>query len=296
MPWVARAEDGYELWLRYHAVEAPWLDRYRDAAREIVAADATSPAVAELRRGIDGLVGIRPPVVDRPTRDGAIVIGTPTSSSVVSALHLDLRDLGSEGYLLRAMPVAGRRALVVAANGEAGVLYGSFALLRFLQTRRPLEALNLTSVPRIQHRLLNHWDNLDGTIERGYAGATIWDWQKLPDYLSPRYVDYARACASLGINGTVLTNVNADAVSLTPAYLKKAAALAGVFIGLVLGGLLAPVSWHVKVPMLLAAMVVLPVMLNEPALLTVRATWRAEPGGLAVGPAGMGGLGLPPQE
>ncbi len=229
MPWVARAEDGYELWLRYHAVEAPWLDRYRDAAREIVAADATSPAVAELRRGIDGLVGIRPPVVDRPTRDGAIVIGTPTSSSVVSALHLDLRDLGSEGYLLRAMPVAGRRALVVAANGEAGVLYGSFALLRFLQTRRPLEALNLTSVPRIQHRLLNHWDNLDGTIERGYAGATIWDWQKLPDYLSPRYVDYARACASLGINGTVLTNVNADAVSLTPAYLKKAAALAGVF-------------------------------------------------------------------
>ena len=76
---------------------------------------------------------------------------------------------------------------------------------------------------------MNHWDNLDGTVERGYAGASVWDWHKLPDYLAPRYVDYARACASIGINGTVLTNVNADALSLTPMYLEKAAALARVF-------------------------------------------------------------------
>ena len=76
---------------------------------------------------------------------------------------------------------------------------------------------------------MNHWDNLDGTVERGYAGASIWKWQKLPDYLAPRYLDYARACASIGINGTVVTNVNANAISLTRAYLEKAAALAGVF-------------------------------------------------------------------
>ena len=54
----------------------------------------------------------------------------------------------------------------------------------------------------------------------------MWDWQKLPDYLDPRYTDYARACASLGINGTVLTNVNASALTLTPLYLQKTAALA----------------------------------------------------------------------
>jgi len=89
--------------------------------------------------------------------------------------------------------------------------------------------LSLRSSPRLQHRILNHWDNLDGTVERGYAGASIWDWHKLPDYLAPRYVDYARACASIGINGTVLTNVNADALALTPMYLEKAAALARVF-------------------------------------------------------------------
>ncbi len=53
--------------------------------------------------------------------------------------------------------------------------------------------------PRLQLRILNHWDNLDGTVERGYAGASIWDWHKLPDYIDPRYEQYARACASVGI-------------------------------------------------------------------------------------------------
>ena len=77
--------------------------------------------------------------------------------------------------------------------------------------------------------MLNHWDNLDRTVERGYAGFSLWDWHKLPDYLSPRYTDYARANASIGINGTVLTNVNANALVLTPMYLEKAAALADVF-------------------------------------------------------------------
>ena len=109
---------------------------------------------------------------------------------------------------------------------EAGVIYGTFQFLRLLQTRQPIEHLALHSSPRVQHRILNHWDNLDGTVERGYAGASLWDWRKLPDFVAPRYTDYARACASIGINGTVLTNVNADALALTPRYLEKAAALA----------------------------------------------------------------------
>ena len=90
-------------------------------------------------------------------------------------------------------------------------------------------SLSLVEAPRIRHRLLNHWDNLNRTVERGYAGFSLWDWHKLPDYRSPRYTDYARANASIGINGTVLTNVNANATSLTAEYLAKAAALADVF-------------------------------------------------------------------
>ena len=87
--------------------------------------------------------------------------------------------------MLRAMPVRGRRALVIAANRDVGVLYGAFHFLRLLQTQQPIDALSLASAPRIQHRMLNHWDNLDGTVERGYAGRSLWDWQTLPDYQDP---------------------------------------------------------------------------------------------------------------
>ncbi len=229
---TAHAEDGYELWLRYPPVEAAWLGAYRGAATEVVVgADsaASRAALSELTRALGGMLGVAPRVEARPTQDGALVIGTPRSSSVLAALHLDLRAAGREGYLIRSATIDGHRTTVIAANEDPGVLYGVFHFLRLLQTRRDIAYLDLLSAPRLQHRVLDHWDNLDGFVERGYAGASLWDWHKLPDYLDPRYTDYARACASLGINGTVLNNVNASAQSLTPQYLRKAAALADVF-------------------------------------------------------------------
>jgi alpha-glucuronidase len=104
-----------------------------------------------------------------------------------------------------------------------------FALLRLLRTDASLDALDIVDQPAVQLRVLNHWDNLDRSVERGYAGQSIWDWWRLPDYRDPRYTDYARANASIGINGTVLNNVNALAEVLTAPYLAKAAALADVF-------------------------------------------------------------------
>ena len=80
--------------------------------------------------------------------------------------------------------------------------------------------------------MLNHWDNMDGTIERGYAGRSLWQWNELPGTLSPRYVDYARANASIGINGTVINSVNANVLILTPDYLAKVAALADALAAL----------------------------------------------------------------
>ena len=78
-------------------------------------------------------------------------------------------------------------------------------------------------------RILNHWDNLNGTVERGYAGRSIWKWDELPAKLSPRYEAYARANASVGINATVLNNVNATPDILTAIYIQKIKALAEVF-------------------------------------------------------------------
>ena len=165
------------------------------------------------------------------TGDGTLAAGTPASLPVLAAPELaaDLARAGEEGFVLRTVVLAGQRTTVVAANRDVGVLYGVFALLRRLQTGQAIDALGSVESPRVRLRVLDHWDNLDRTVERGYAGFSLWDWHKLPGYLDPRYTDYARANASLGINGVVLTNVNANATSLTAEYLEKAAALAGVF-------------------------------------------------------------------
>jgi alpha-glucuronidase len=227
------AEDGYDLWLRYRRVaDTAKLTEYRRAITSIVIqgrSPTLSAARAELLSGIDGLLGVRlrtsPALVDR-----SIIAGTPASSPLVASLGLnaDLRKVGAEGFVIHAMKVRGRRAIVIAANREIGVLYGAFALLRQLQLQRQLADIDLVSAPKIQLRMLDHWDNLNGSVERGYAGPSLWKWNELPGTISPRYRDYARANASIGINGSVLTNVNANAQVLAPDYLAKVAAIAGV--------------------------------------------------------------------
>jgi alpha-glucuronidase len=173
-------------------------------------------------------LGAAPRPADDVTRDGAIVFGTPASSAIVKSLALGLGSMGTEGYLIRTVTTHGHRVTVIAANSDTGVLYGAFGFLRLLQTREPIGHLNIASRPKISRRVLDHWDNLNGTVERGYAGDSLWKWESLPEHLSPRYTDYARACASIGINGAVLDNVNATPFILTPLYLRKVAALAGV--------------------------------------------------------------------
>lgn len=224
------AEDGYDLWLRYVPIQDGWQARYRAAATELIGADSSptlEAAQAELLRGLDGLLAARPLQAHDVTRNGAIVFGTPSSSSLIRSLALDLHGVGAEGYLIRTVTTRGHTITVIAANSDIGVLYGAFGFLRVLQTRQPIDHLDIASSPKISRRVLDHWDNLDGTVERGYAGDSLWQWAELPDYVSPRYTDYARACASIGINGTVLNNVNAVPEILEPIYLAKVAALAG---------------------------------------------------------------------
>ncbi|MBA4001196.1 alpha-glucuronidase family glycosyl hydrolase [Brevundimonas sp.] len=229
--WAAKAEDGYDLWLRYPAVEAGAATDYRVAATQLVVA-GDSPtlgvAVDELERGLSGLLGAAPERARAVSRDGALLVGR-AGDAAITALGLDVSGLDAEGYVIRNVDVDGHAATVIAGGGDAGALYGAFHFLRLIQTRQALTDLDIREAPAVNLRLLNHWDNLDRTVERGYAGQSLWDWHKLPDHLDPRYTDYARANASIGINGTVINNVNTDALSLTAPWLEKAAALAGVF-------------------------------------------------------------------
>jgi alpha-glucuronidase len=228
-------ENGAELWLRYPLVPIPGrLAEYQAALTHVVSEGggaSTDIAEVELVAGLSGLTGATVTVKAAAQGAGAVVIGTPSTSPLIAGLPLAQRlaALGPEGYLVEATEAAGQSVIAVAGNTEVGVLYGSFALLKHLQSHSSLAALSLSGSPRIKRRILNHWDNLDRTVERGYAGRSLWDWNALPGTLSPRYQDYARANASIGINGTVLTNVNANAQVLTASYIGKVKALADVF-------------------------------------------------------------------
>jgi alpha-glucuronidase len=133
--------------------------------------------------------------------------------------------LGTQGYRLLSTRERGHAVTEIEANSDVGVLYGTFVFLRLIQTGRDIAHLDVIDAPRLPLRMLDHWDNLDGTVERGYSGRSLWNWAELPR-VSQRMIDYARANASVGINGVVLNNVNADARILTSDYLKKVAALA----------------------------------------------------------------------
>ena len=230
---VACAEDGYTLWLRYNKVDDQvLLQQYRSKINSIqFTGNSLTLAVAkkEMLNGLEGLLAI--PIADKKTiSDRSIVTGTPlTSTFIRSFLSEGNFNLGKEGFVISTKKTDQKNIIIIAANSDVGVLYGVFQLLRLLQTHQSIEKLSIVSIPKIQNRVLDHWDNLNRTVERGYAGASIWNWHLLPGYIDKRYIDYARANASIGINGTVLTNVNANAMVLTKPYLEKVAALANVF-------------------------------------------------------------------
>jgi alpha-glucuronidase len=230
----ARAETGYDLWLRYVPIDdARTRDAYRAALASVVvhASSPTTRAIErELMRGLQGLLGAAPARHDRVDRDGALVVVTPGSPFARELGWTDvLERQGAEGYVIRPARLSGHRVTVIASQGDVGALYGAFHLLRLVQSRQPLSPLDVVQRPRLERRLLNHWDNLDGSIERGYAGESLWTWDELPDVIDPRVEDYARANASIGINGTVVNSVNANPRSLTREYLQKTAALAETF-------------------------------------------------------------------
>ena len=229
-----RAEDGYDLWLRYKLVnDTKLLSTYRNSISgiNIVGSSATLLAAKEeLANGLKGLLGKTVPV-QTSAQNGSILAATASQSSIIQQLipANQLTAAGKEGFIIRSVSYQGKKMIIITANNDIGVLYGCFHFLRLLQTQQPITSLNISSSPALQLRLLNHWDNLTRYVERGYAGISIWNWHTLPDYNDPRYKDYARANASIGINGVSLTNVNASAIVLTKPYLEKCAALANIF-------------------------------------------------------------------
>jgi len=232
---ILRADDGYRLWLRFDPISNEQVKASYQQQIQCIRVEGHTPILNTVRKELmQGLSGLLEQSISESTalwsRPG-VIAGVLGASTIIDQ-HIseeEAKGLKAEGYVLKKASIQGQEHLLIAAKDDRGVLYGSFALLRLLKTQTLLSDLNILENPRLKLRLLNHWDNLDRTVERGYAGFSIWNWHQLPEFLDTRYRDYARANASIGINGTVVTNVNANSLVFRPDYLEKAKALADVF-------------------------------------------------------------------
>ncbi|MGB5204412.1 MAG: alpha-glucuronidase family glycosyl hydrolase [Eudoraea sp.] len=231
----SQTPTGYDLWLEYSEIREPTtLSEYQKFTNSIFFPGGNSillNAQKELVKGLNAMLGRESDVQDSPNLLNTMWVAKKDglNQELQSALKGYFEQIGKEGFIIKSVSVNGKNILLISANEDIGILYGVFKFLQLMKMQKSLEGVNLIEAPKIELRMLNHWDNLDRTIERGYAGFSLWNWQKLPKYIDQRYKDYARANASIGINATVLTNVNANALVLTSAYLEKVAALADVF-------------------------------------------------------------------
>lgn len=146
--------------------------------------------------------------------------GTPeVNAEIVVDTTLDLKH---DGFIIKDTP-DGRKVM---AKTDIGAMYGTYALQRLERTGKADGELDIREEPSYERRILNHWDNLDNTVERGYAGWSIWHWgEPVPVELIK---EYARLNASVGINGSVLNNVNATPEMLRRDYLERVAEIADI--------------------------------------------------------------------
>ncbi len=229
---LVNAENGSRLWLRYETVP-PSLGSELLEKITAIQHNSQNPsmivAANELQEAMMGFTGARIPVVGKPDAPGILLVTANTRMARRLGLNAELRNMHPDGYLIKTARLNNVTHTIIASPTETGVLYGSFDWIRQIQSGNYDHQIIVKSEPHFDLRMLNHWDNLDGTIERGYAGYSLWKWDELADVLSPRYEQYARANASVGINASVPNSVNANPQVLTPEYLEKLKALADVF-------------------------------------------------------------------
>ena len=224
--------DGYELWLSYSPYSESMTKKYSEKIKNVYTAlgseilDAVSD---EIELAFSSLLNTnflleRSDTVKFSNSSLLIAPYDHLDEDLCARLPSDTLPEG-DGYSIHSI----QDSILITGLTEKGILYGSFYFLRLLQTGKSIENLSIVSSPSVKWRILNHWDNLDGSVERGYAGKSLWKWRELPKLIDSRYKDYARACASIGINGAVLNNVNTQVYILSQEYIEKAAAIASVF-------------------------------------------------------------------
>ena len=227
-----RAETGEDVWLRYAPLDRQAAQHFSSLPLTTVALGNSillKTAEQELIRGVSGMLGRSERTQDQLSNEHAIVLATLAELQAVVPGLRPPSALRDGGFWLTWQSIHGFECLVITGAEERGVLYGVFEVLRRIALGRSLDSIDELQQPYVSLRWVNQWDNLDGSIERGYGGQSIFFANgKVRDELK-RAREYARILASLGVNGCVINNVNADPRLLTDDFLPQLARIAAEF-------------------------------------------------------------------
>jgi len=225
---------GYEsCWLRYEKN-----DRYKEACFETIVVKELDPilyaALEELKFGITSMFGVEPDVVSRPVTKSFIWIGTIDDEELMKTLLCDkeLLRIRSDVYIIRSFIDKGMLRIYIAGKNSTNTLYGVFHFLRLLQMKEDIHHLSIVEHSNNSLRMINHWDNMDGSIERGYAGRSIFFHNGRFLNNSNRVKDYARLLSSVGINAISINNVNVHQTEtklITDEFLPELSEVASIF-------------------------------------------------------------------
>jgi alpha-glucuronidase len=229
-PGDAWAESGAEAWLRYAPLNPQAAKLYQNAPSKVLLRGDSlvlRTADQELARGLQQMLG-------RSFRGGSVAQDAFLLGKLPDMKPLDPKlkapqALKPDGFWLKAMRIHGSRCVIITAANDRGVLYGVFALLSKIARGESIVAIDEVRQPYAPIRWVNQWDNLDGRIERGYGGASIFfEAGKVRADLT-RAGQYARLLASIGINGCTVNNVNAAPEVLDDSFIPQLARIAGAF-------------------------------------------------------------------
>ncbi len=225
------AETGAEAWLRYSALSSAEAKSYRLPENVVVLGDSPvlKTAQQELVRGVAQTLGRTLVASADSSPKNAIILGTLAQLDALAPALRMPQHLSGDGYWLKTTKIRGSECLVIAAADDRGVLYGVFAWLSKIARGEGVAAIDEVEQPYAPIRWVNQWDNLDGRIERGYGGPSIFfaDGNVRTDLT--RAGQYARLLASIGVNGCTINNVNAAPGILEDSFLAQVSRIADVF-------------------------------------------------------------------
>lgn len=228
----ANAETGAAAWLRYAPLDRQSAKNYSALPAAVVAfgdSAVLNSAESELIRGLRGMLGRTLREEKTLPAENSMILGTFSALKDLSPEFVRRADLREDGFLISVEKIRGLDCLVIASPNDRGVLYGVFAFLSKIARNEPLAGLHDLQQPSAPIRWVDQWDNLDGRIERGYAGPSIFFENGAVRADLTRASDYARLLASIGLNGCSINNVNANPRVLEDSFLPQLARVADAF-------------------------------------------------------------------